>query len=274
MILQARGINVNIQIWNEHLTETIVLLHGFTGTVKTWGKTASHFSDYRLVAIDLVGHGQTEAPEDVSHYSMEEQIEILENLFYQLKLNQFILIGYSLGGRVALSYTVKFPERIQQLILESASPGLKTEEERMARRKADEELAKSIEQNGLQSFVQKWENIPLFHSQKNLPIAVQQAVRKERLSQSEIGLANSLRGMGTGAQQSLWDQLDQLNRPVTLITGMLDEKFCNIAQEMKLRLPFAELRLVENVGHAIHVENPKQFATIVKDAIEFNGTTG
>lgn len=274
MIVQARGINVNVQVWNDHLAETIVLLHGFTGTVRTWEKTASYLSDCRLVAIDLVGHGLTDIPKDVSHYTMEEQIDILEDVFHQLDLNHVILIGYSLGGRVALSYTAKYPERIRQLILESASPGLKTEEERIARRKADEELAKKIEQNGIQSFVQKWENIPLFQSQKDLPSAVQQLVREERLSQSEIGLANSLRGMGTGAQKSLWDQLYRLNTPVTLITGTLDEKFCNIAQEMKMQLPFSQHRLVENVGHAIHVENPKQFATIVKDAIDFKGTTG
>ena len=264
----ARGVNVNVRIWNDHLEQTIVMLHGFTGSVATWEKVAKLLANFRIVAIDLMGHGLTEAPQNVTAYSMQEQNLLLDEVFQQLKLSKFTLLGYSLGGRVALSYAVAFPQRISHLILESASPGLKTAEERAVRQASDEELANKIEQNGIESFVSKWENIPLFATQKRLPLDVQKAVRKERLSQTEIGLANSLRGMGTGAQKSLWADLEELTIPVTLITGQLDEKFCKIAEEMQALLPNAQIFHVDNVGHAIHVENPEQFATIVKDAIK------
>lgn len=270
MILEAHGLKVHVRIWNEHYENSIVLLHGFTGSVSTWEVVVSHLSKFRVIAIDLIGHGKTESPVDVTKYSMEEQIELLEEVFDQLKLNHFTLMGYSMGGRVALSYVNAFPKRVQQLILESASPGLKTEEEREARRMADWTLANKIELNGIQSFVDKWENIPLFKSQKNLPIEVQQSVRAERLSQTEIGLANSLRGMGTGAQASLWSQLDDLRIPVTLVTGSLDEKFCIIAEQMTSTLHNGKHTVVKDVGHAIHVENPQQFATIVEEAIDLN----
>lgn len=270
MILTVNGIKVNVQVWNKASQQTIVMLHGFTGTAGTWDQVASYLPDICIIAIDLIGHGQTDAPEAVSYYTMQEQIKLLEQTFIQLELEQFVLLGYSMGGRVALSYTAAYPKRVGQLILESASPGLKTEEERAARRMADEALANKIEQQGIKAFVDMWENIALFATQKTLPVNIQQVVREERLAQTEIGLANSLRGMGTGAQDELWSQLNSISLPVTLITGSLDEKFCLIAQKMKEELPNGKHVLVENTGHAIHVENPKQFATIVKDALKRN----
>lgn len=269
MILQARGVNVNVRIWNDHLEQTIVMLHGFTGSTATWDDVAVSISDYRIVAVDLIGHGQTDSPQDTGAYTMEEQILQLNEIFQQLNLPEVILLGYSMGGRVALSYAKAYPDRVSQLILESASPGLKTEEERALRRSSDESLADRIQTYGVEDFVNKWEDIPLFASQKRLHPDAQQKIRKERLSQSEIGLANSLRGMGTGAQTSLWPYLEELSMPVTLITGELDEKFCNIAEKMQAILQSAQHIIEKDVGHAIHVENPEQFATIVKDAIRF-----
>lgn len=267
-ILKVRGLDVNVEIWNNEAVETIVLLHGFTGSVRTWEKVVSQFpSTVRAIAIDLIGHGKTTAPVEANRYSMEQQVADLEELFTQLQLTKFTLLGYSMGGRVALSYATAYPNRIKCLILESASPGLKTEEERAARRIADAQLAQSIEANGIETFVEKWENIPLFQSQKKLPLSIQRAIREERLSQCEIGLANSLRGMGTGSQRSLWPTLKNLTFPVYLITGSIDEKFCNIAVEMKKELMNAEHIVIVGAGHAIHVENPTQFATIVKKAL-------
>lgn len=266
--LNIRGIQVNVEIWNEDAEEVLVLLHGFTGTTNTWNKVIEYLPNtIKIVAIDLIGHGKTEAPKDSSRYSMIEQVKDLEEIFNQLGLHYFNLLGYSMGGRVALSYAVRFPKRIKQLILESSSPGLHTEEEQLARRQADELLADEIEEKGIQWFVDKWENIPLFASQKTLPEQIQQAIREERLSQSEAGLANSLRGMGTGAQPSLWRKLIRLSFPVILITGELDPKFVQIAEQMLEQLQNAKHINVPNVGHSIHVENPEQFATIIKEVL-------
>lgn len=266
--LMVRGIQVNVEIWHEKEKETIVLLHGFTGSTKTWHRVIEHLpSSIKIVTIDLLGHGKTESPKDPSRYTMIEQVKDLEEIFHQLDLHDFTLLGYSMGGRVALSYAARFPKRIKRLILESASPGLRTEEEQAARRQSDESLADEIEEKGIHWFVEKWENIPLFASQKTLPAEVRQAVREERLSQSETGLANSLRGMGTGAQASLWRKLIRLSMPVFLITGELDQKFVHIAEQMVDQLPNAQHMIVPNAGHSIHVENPEQFATIVKGVL-------
>ncbi|MER2116248.1 MAG: 2-succinyl-6-hydroxy-2,4-cyclohexadiene-1-carboxylate synthase, partial [Solibacillus isronensis] len=175
--------------------------------------------------------------------------------------------GYSMGGRVALSYAVRYPSGIEHLILESASPGLMDEEQRTIRKQADDTLAEKILANGIESFVNKWENIPLFASQKSLPAEVQQEIRSERIQQREIGLANSLRGMGTGVMPELWSKLNTLTMPVTLVTGKLDEKFIQLNNEMQERIEKANHLIIPAVGHAIHVENPTKFATIVKETI-------
>ena len=265
--LKVKGINVYYRIWNETSEHTIVMLHGFTGSAHTWEPIARQLSGFRVIAVDCIGHGKTDCPIDVSLYEMEHQINVLEEVCRQLQLDSFSLVGYSMGGRIALSYAVKYPQRINALLLESASPGLKTEEERIARRKADCQLADKIEANGIESFVKAWENIPLFTTQKRLPESVQHEIRKERLGQCANGLANSLRGMGTGKMPTLWERLKELQMPVILLTGKLDGKFENIAREMTALNKKVQHLTVNDVGHAIHVENPSEFATIIEEKI-------
>ncbi|MCS1380564.1 2-succinyl-6-hydroxy-2,4-cyclohexadiene-1-carboxylate synthase [Lysinibacillus sphaericus] len=263
--LMIRGLETHVDIWNEEAGQTLVALHGFTGSTATWRNLAKDLPHVRVVAIDLIGHGQTAVPEQVSRFTMAEQLRDLEEIFCQLQLETFALLGYSMGGRIALSYTIAYPQRVSKLLLESASPGLRTAKERMERCERDNALAEKITTNGLQSFVNSWENIALFESQKRLAKNVKQAVRAERLAQSEKGLAGSLRGIGTGMQPSNWYNLTQLELPVLLITGSLDVKFCNIALEMKALLKNGKHMSVNDAGHAIHVENPAEFATIVKE---------
>ena len=262
------GIEVNTLQWNEGAEKTIVLLHGFTGSMKTWQHVINQFpASIHVVTVDLIGHGQTSAPKELQPYLMEAHIDLLEQLFERLQLQQFTLLGYSMGGRVALSYAIRYPHRISALILESASPGLAQSEERMVRILADDALAKKIEADGISAFVNQWENISLFATQKGLTQEIQQEIREERLAQTTTGLANSLRGMGTGMMPSLWHKLHELNIQVTLITGSLDIKFEQLAVKMLDHLQDATHISVNGAGHAIHVENPVEFATIVKERL-------
>jgi len=261
-----RGIKVHYEVWNESASQTCVFLHGFTGSTKTWEEVIRKMPNHvRAVAVDLTGHGLTESPAEPSRYETAQQVEDLEALFDHLQLSTFTLVGYSMGGRIALSYSLAHPQRVNQLFLESSSPGLSDPEEREKRRESDEVLAGRIEQEGLESFVDYWEKIPLFQSQLSLSPEKQQQIRTERLSQKSVGLANSLRGIGTGSQPSNWERLDALSLPVLLLTGEYDEKFCKIANEMLGRLPNAIVKTISGAGHAIHVEKPEQFATIITE---------
>lgn len=268
-ILYVRGQKFHVKITGNDSLPVIVFLHGFTGSTETWTSVIDLLGEeFKCIAIDLTGHGKTTVPKDYNRYSMEEQITDLEYVFDQLKLAKFTLVGYSMGGRVALAYTLRYTKRVSSLILESASPGLIEESERIERKKADAKLSTKIMQNGIQEFVDFWEEIALFNSQKKLSADIKNAVREERLSQSKIGLANSLLGIGTGSQTSYWHQLSKIDLPVLLITGEIDKKFVQISEEMLKFLPFAEHRIQKAIGHAIHVENPVLFATMVREHIK------
>lgn len=240
----------------------VVLLHGFTGSKTTWSTFVSQWKDnFQLITIDLPGHGvtKTETPR-----TMEECCHDLAKMFEYLKLTKIHLVGYSMGGRVALSFANLYPELISSLILESTSPGIWSNKEREERIANDEKLAQRIETGGVPEFVDFWEEIPLFASQKELSKSSKQSVRQERLSQSEQGLVMSLRFMGTGSQPSLWGKLTRFPQPVLLIVGELDQKFITINQDMRQYFQYVNLVIVENAGHAIHVEKPTKFGKLVK----------
>ncbi|MFD2043717.1 2-succinyl-6-hydroxy-2,4-cyclohexadiene-1-carboxylate synthase [Ornithinibacillus salinisoli] len=245
--------------------EPIVLLHGFTGSTQTWSNFITKWkSSLQIIAIDLPGHGRTNTP---TPKTMIACCQDLNKLFHHLHLETFHLVGYSMGGRTALSFSMMYPDFIKSLILESASPGLAVRTEREKRREKDVELAQRIEQEGVTNFVSYWENIPLFSSQKKLSATIQQSIRNERVSQEKDGLASSLRYMGTGSQPSWWEELKSFRKPVLLVVGELDEKFQLINQRMEKHLQKSNLTVVKNAGHAIHVEQAEIFGKIVTEFI-------
>ncbi|WP_461201913.1 2-succinyl-6-hydroxy-2,4-cyclohexadiene-1-carboxylate synthase [Anoxybacillus sp. TBDG-1] len=253
--------------------QPLLLLHGFTGSCQTWHPFISTWSQHmQCIAIDIIGHGQTDAPSDVQRYDIEIVAQDIVTLFKQLEIKKAHILGYSMGGRLALTFAIRYPQYVQTLILESSSPGLKTEEERVKRREEDERLAQFIEQHGVASFVDQWEKIPLFSSLQRLPKDMQQRLRKERLQHTGIGLANSLRGMGTGAQPSWWEALPQLMFPTLLICGEDDEKFCRIASEMVQLLPNGTLITVPHAGHVVHMEQRERFGTLVQQFVLKGGS--
>lgn len=241
--------------------ETILLLHGFTGSQQTWKSLKKVLrNDFQVITIDLPGHGKTIG----KPRNMKECVKDLSNFLKEIKVEQAHVIGYSMGGRVALSFAMMHKKQVASLILEGSSPGLKTESERRNRRKLDKQLAQRLRQEGLEAFVSYWENIPLFSTQRRLPEEVQEKIRNERLSQRIEGLADSLVYMGTGAQPSWWSSLKECSIPTKLIVGELDQKFVHINKEMQQLMPRAELTIIEDAGHAPHIERPVVFHDIVK----------
>ncbi|MFB1051427.1 2-succinyl-6-hydroxy-2,4-cyclohexadiene-1-carboxylate synthase [Paraliobacillus sp. JSM ZJ581] len=265
MYIKTTNCNYWIEMHGEQSGIPIVFLHGFTSTNKTWERTITTIAkNHWCISLDLPGHGKTEIDRPLK---METFCDDLVSIVDQLQIDSVHLVGYSMGGRAALSFTMLHPNRVQSLTIESASPGLNTIDEQLARQTKDEALAERIETEGIPAFVAYWEQLPLFSTQKKLLATEQSRIKNERLSQSLSGLAASLRGMGTGVQPSWWDKLATITKPMLLIVGELDEKFVMIADEMKQQCKNAELVIVSDAGHAVHVEQKEKFDTIVKDFI-------
>ena len=242
----------------------LLLLHGFTGMAASWRYVLPRLiARYRVIAPDLLGHGATIAPDDPVRYAIARQSADLVAILDALSIDRAGLHGYSMGGRLALYTAVAYPSRFSALSLESASPGLDTEPERVARSRADDALAARILDRGVEAFVNEWEQLPLFSTQQNIDDAVLAAQRATRLSQSASGLADSLRGMGTGVQPSLWGRLSELLMPVQLMTGTLDVKFEAVADQMAQRISHVRRVRIPGAGHTIYLEQPEQWLDAV-----------
>lgn len=236
---------------------TLVLLHGFTGDISTWEPVRPGLRRLgKTLALDLVGHGKSPKPDDATLYSMEACSALVVAVLDRHALGPVWLVGYSMGGRVALHLAARHPERVAGLIVISASPGLENADARAARAAEDRDLAESIIAWGVPAFVERWLNQPLFATLKQLSAEQQAVQRAQRLRNSPVGLANSLRGMGTGAMHPLWDDLPFMPMPTLIHAGQQDAKFVDIARRMEALLPHATLHLFPGAGHLPHVTNP------------------
>ncbi len=246
--------------------DPLLLLHGFTGRAANWRPLLPRLAEQRrVIAVDLPGHGDSDAPAGIARYSMARVAADLVEIATRRAAAPPHWLGYSMGGRLALYVAVHHPEVVRSLVLESASPGLATAAERQARRDADEALAARIEHDGILAFVAHWEQLPLFAGLRRLPKETQAALHDQRLGNNPIRLANSLRGMGTGAQPSLWPRLGDIAAPVLLIAGALDEKFAALNERMAAAMPAAALRLIADAGHTVHLEQPTRFLDCVDE---------
>ncbi len=244
----------------------IIFLHGFMGNIYEFGEAISLLTDdFYCLNIDLPGHGKNQGL-DNDCYSIAKTAEELINLLDELKVKQCFLVGYSMGGRLALYLTLNFPQYFDKVILESASPGLSTEEERLERVKRDEQIARklgrSIEKDDFRKFLDNWYSQPIFGNIKNHPQFEQMI--ENRLQNNPRELAKSLRFMGTGVQPSLWDKLQSNKITMLLLVGENDRKFIDINTRMAEVNELSELKIIENAAHNIHLENTILFVENIR----------
>jgi 2-succinyl-6-hydroxy-2,4-cyclohexadiene-1-carboxylate synthase len=242
----------------------VVILHGFTGSTESMREVVGQLCETRTtVCVDLVGHGRSDAPEDVTRYSMEACIDQLAEVIESLELDRPHLLGYSMGGRTALTFCARYPDRARSTLLVGASAGLTDPEARRARAADDESLADHLLEIGLDAFIDEWMAKPIFASQARLGVVALERSRTERLRNRPHGLAQSLRGMGTGAMPPI--DLSLLERPTCFVAGAEDEKFIALARRYGDRIDNAQIEIIDEAGHAAHLENPEAFGRIARE---------
>ena len=186
----------------------------------------------------------------------------LADLLKRIDTPQTHLWGYSMGGRLALYFAVNYPDHVDRLILESASPGIADPDARRRRREEDNAGAHSIERFGVEAFVRDWITLPLFATQSELPETTRNRALALRLENTTAGLAASLREMGTGVQPALHERLRDLRAPTLIVAGTSDEKFREIGQAMAHDIPESVFRIIPHAGHAPHWERPELSAQL------------
>lgn len=243
----------------------VIFLHGFTGSSADWKLFMNQLPErFFPVAPDMPGHGKSLLPDKSSLYSAGGIAEAIFSITEYLQMNKPVLAGYSMGGRAALCFAAAYPALLKGLFLESSTPGIADQNERMQRIQSDEMLAIRIE-NGIEDFADYWMDLPLFQSQKSLHADKLKKIRERKIENNPQGLAASLRGFGTGKMPHLWDDLHRINCPVRLVTGSMDKKFTDINNRMVKLLPHARHLKVDNAGHNIHLERPEVFLHLLND---------
>jgi 2-succinyl-6-hydroxy-2,4-cyclohexadiene-1-carboxylate synthase len=223
-------------------------------------------SEFTVIAIDLPGHGKSSAPPDPKRYSLDRFADDLRQVLDTLEVEQACLLGYSMGGRAALRFAIAHPDRISSLILESASSGIHDEQARRQRIDADETLAALIERDGIESFVARWEALPMWKSQNALGDSGRARLRAQRLANNAAGLANSLRGAGAGVDAPVIDLASTIRAPTLILAGALDAQYIEHGKRLAAAIPNARLEIIPNAGHAIHLEMPE---AVVREVTAF-----
>jgi len=247
-------------------TPPVLLLHGFTGSAESWSDVEGSLVNrgFAPVAVDLPGHGRDAGRKDADSFTLEATLERIASAVD----GPFDLVGYSMGGRIALHLAAALPSRVRRLVLESGSPGLATGPERAARVAADRRLARRAVSEGIVGFVRAWESAPLFATQEDLPRTILDRQRARRLRNDVGSLAAALEGLGTGALPSLWDTLPELRTPTLLLVGAEDRKFVEIAGRVCDAMPNADRAVVRGAGHCIHLERPSVWVDLVCSFLE------
>ena len=241
----------------------VLLLHGFLGRASDWDDIATELTpDFHTIAVDLPGHGESaNLPDDC--YPIDGCAREIIALLDELALAEVGLVGYSMGGRLALYLAVHYPTRFTRVVLESASPGLRTEDQRKERREQDNERARKLESTSLDAFIREWYAQPLFTSVASRPELLEQLIGM-RSTGDPNALAKSLRLMGTGDMPSLWDSLGTLPMPLLCMAGELDPKFAALAREMVVGIPNGHAAIIPDAGHMLHFEQPELYIDRVR----------
>lgn len=225
---------------------SLSFVHGFTQTSRSWDPVTSRLADaHECVCVDAPGHG---ASPDGRRTLWECGGDIADTV------PPGVLVGYSMGARMALHSVLVRPAHFTGLVLVSGTAGLDDPEERRARRAADEALADRVENIGVEAFVDEWLALPMFSG-----LTADTAMRADRLRNSASGLADSLRWAGTGTQDPLWDRLGEVRVPVLVVTGSLDHKFVPLGERLVASIPRATGACIEGAGHSVNLERTDEF---------------
>jgi 2-succinyl-6-hydroxy-2,4-cyclohexadiene-1-carboxylate synthase len=220
--------------------EDVTFVPGFMQRGEAWEPVASRLAErYRVSCLDF------------TTWTLEERLGELPA--------GGVVVGYSMGGRIALHAALRQPGRFAGLVLVGVSAGV---EDRDARRRADEALASWIEQHTIEEVVERWEGNPVFDSQSPELRAKQ---RPGRLSHDPAELARLLRSAGQGGMDPVWDRLHTLCCPVLLIAGEHDTGYVDAAQRMASLIEGARVRIVPGAGHAPQLERPELVAEILDE---------
>lgn len=265
-----------LEAWNGAPLRPVVLLHGFGQNADSWLEVAPLLAAQddlgAVYALDLRGCAGTQGLG-----ALCTRVRDFAAWVARREGALPALVGYSMGGRIALETLTRFgwephspahPETlpVSALVLEGAGLGPVDEAARAALRERNSAWAQQVREQGVAAFMEYWSQLPLFASQRTLPQVRQDALREGRLANTEAYLIWSFEEVGQHRQAlesqtlSALSTAAQAGLPVLYIAGELDGKYSEVAQRVAVSCPGVRAATVPAAGHNAHFEQPNSFA--------------
>lgn len=241
----------------------LVMLHGFAQGAHTFDDMLADWrGGRRIIRFDLIGHGGSDAPSDDARYLMDRVVDDLDDALRQLGIAEFALLGYSMGGRIALSYTERHPSSVRALILESAGLGPRNHQERDILAKRDTELSQRLSNSQPDDFFDFWDQLPLFASQMSLDPEARERLRRIQLACDFDALSRMMLGCSAAMMPDYRGMLGKWCMPILYIVGDKDLRYRPCYEDVRL-LPGVETRILAG-GHDLHLENPEGIREVIE----------
>ncbi len=240
---------------------TLVFLHGLLGDGRDWLTCINELSQFDCVTIDLPGHGGSQSIQCHGLNDCCKQITTTLSSLFSYK-QPLILIGYSMGGRIAMHGLAKqaFSDlNIGQVIIEGGNFGLQKESDKQARLDNDRLWATRFKAETIEEVLNDWYQQSVFSS---LNHEQRQTLVAKRSANLGAAVANMLMATSLAKQSYLLPDLQQQSTPIFYLCGEKDEKFSQLAQSSGLAY-----RQIKGAGHNVHQEQPKQFAIQIQQFI-------
>lgn len=259
---------LNYRTYGNPDAPAVVFLHGFMGnSIEFQPFTDIISQSFFCISFDLPGHGKSINLEE-SAYTIEQACAEIHSSLIKMNIANCAMVGYSFGGRIALSFADKYRDFVRSLVLISTSPGIQLQMERDARIVSDINKIKTLENNGLKEFLNRWYEAPIF---SGIPEKLKEQLIADKGKNIVSELASSLKNAGTGVMQSLWDKLPEFHFPILQIVGEMDKKFCDINIKMQELLPNSTLEIVPNCSHYVHLEQKEIVLSKIYNFLTING---
>ena len=266
MIISTSKVDFKVETIGDIKKETpLVFLHGFMGSIENWNQIKRQFNS-PIILIDLPGHGESHFKK-LDNYLFTDWVADFKYILDELNIHQINLCGYSMGGRLAISFACGFPMIVNKLIIESSTPGIDNEIQRRNRAEADRLNCTKI-MSDYPNFVQDWCKNKFLANQKQRNSSGWESQQRIRLKQNPTQISSSIKFLGTGKMPSLWNKINTLHSAVMLITGSEDSQYCRIAVECLKEIKDSRWTNISNCGHNIHLEQSDQFVECIKSFLK------
>ena len=238
---------MHCDILNKGTGIPIVFLHGFLGTTNDWKQIVSYLPERTCLAYDLPGHGK----------SPWIEMDICDLIDSSLPPQSIDLVGYSMGGRLAMHFALQRPNRIHSLTIISAHYGLAEPEQKQLRLQEDRIWAQKILTLPFDQFLKSWYDRPIFASLKQKPDLYREMISLRKKSQRNKDLVRAMHTWSLGKQDYLGNALRSFSHPWRILYGEQDNHYSN------LYAGWPNSYCISNAGHTVLLESPKEVAALL-----------